>query len=291
MKKFIVFLLLAYHGLLWAQDLTVIRIGATGSVIETWTTPMSNRLQQLGWNTRLIGFPDCQGAEQWVQDNPTKPVMYMAYIDHFILPSINPNHPRLCAGLTVSENSLVSIGSRVYHNICGIDKDLDALRRQPEALLGTWNHPVQVAIGRAMLKDLGVNARVVEFPSAARMIQSLAAKDIDYVVVSYENIVTAVGGGCFITTAPKHLATRTNKLSISDVVRNPSMPGTGAVPIYVAYNVNLPKLQKDVAQVLNTAPEYTAMWSDSTFRAGIAAGQTPRQQWQEFQDYLAKFKK
>lgn len=291
MKKIIFVLLLLVTQLVMSQDLTVIRIGATGSVIETWTTPMSNRLQQLGWNTKLIGFPDCQGAEQWIKDNPTKPVMYMAYIDHFILPSINPNHPRLCSGLTASRDTLVSIGSRVYHNICGINRDLAGLRQDREPLVGTWNHPVQVAVVRAMLRDLGITARVIEFPSAARMIQSLAARDIDYVVVSYENIVTAVGGRCFITTAPRELAAKTNKLSIADVVRNPTMPGTGAVPIYVAYNVPLDRLQKDVATVLNTAPEYTAMWGDSTFKAGMAAGRSQQQQWQEFQDYLAKFQK
>lgn len=290
MKK-ILFLLMMVSTMAFAgPDLTVIRIGLPGSVIETWTHPMSSRLAERGWNTQLIGFPDCQGAEQWIKDNPAKPVMYMSYMDHFALPFVKPDHPRLCPTLKASEQSLVAMPSRVYHNICGINKTFSDLKSMNKPTIGTWNHPTQVSVVKTLLKDLGVDARIVEFASAAQMIQSTAAKDLDFVVVSYENLVTNIGGQCFITTAPKELAKKQNKLSVFDVVKTPSKPGTGAVPAYVAYNTDIEKLQKDMAVIFNTAPEYTSMWSNSNIKSGIAAGRTSKQQWQEFNDYLTNFK-
>jgi len=290
MKKFLFLLMLISNLSFAGNDLTVIRIGMPGSVIETWTHPMASRLAERGWNTQLVGFPDCQGAEQWIKDNPAKPVMYMSYMDHFALPYVNPTHPRLCPSLKATEQSLVAMPSRVYHNICAIDHSFNNLKTMSRPTVGTWNHPTQVSVVKALLKDLGVEARVVEYASAAQMIQATAAKDLDFVVVSYENLVTNIGGQCFITTAPKELAKKQNKLSVYDVVKKPSKPGTGAVPAYVAYNTDVPKLQQDMAVIFNTAPEYTSMWSTSNIKSGIAAGRTSKQQWQEFNEYLNNFR-
>ena len=290
MKRLLVLLALFSNLVFAGQDLTVIRIGAPGSVIETWTHPMASRLAEKGWNTQLIGFPDCQGAEQWIKDNPAKPVMYMAYMDHFALPYVKPDHPRLCPSLKASEQTLVAMPSRVYHNICAIGRDFSDLKTMRNPIVGTWNHPTQVTVVKTLLKDIGVEARVVEYASAAQMIQATAAKDLDFVVVSYDNLVTGIGGQCFITTAPKDLAKKQNKISVYDVVAKPTRPGTGAVPAFVAYNTDVPRLQKDMAAIFNTAPEYTGMWSNSNIKSGIAAGKTAKQQWQEFTDYLNNFR-
>lgn len=274
-----------------APELTVIRIGLPGSVIETWTHPMASRLAERGWKTQLVGFPDCQGAEQWIKDNPTKPVMYMAYMDHFALPYVKPDHPRLCPTLKATESTLAAMPSRVYHNICAVGKNLGDLKSMHEPKIGTWNHPTQVMVVKTLLKDLSVQARVVEYASAAQMIQATASQDLDFVIVSYENLVTNIGGQCFITTAPKDLAKKQNKLSIFDVVPRPTRPGTGAVPAYVALNTDMTRLQKDMAEIFNSAPEYVNMWSNSNIKSGIAAGRTPKQQWQEFDEYLNNFRK
>ena len=177
-----------------------------------------------------------------------------------------------------------------------MDKSLADLRTIKNPKVGTWNHPVQVSSLKILLKDLGVDARVVEYPAAAASFQALASGDVDFVIASYESIISNISGQCFLTTAPPSLAKNMSNLrggqrtSIDEIVATPSRPGTGAVPIYVSHNTDIALLQKDMISIFVTAPEYNSLWSPSTRKAGMVAGRSSEEQWADFQNYLDKFK-
>lgn len=283
-----------------ASEITVMRIGAPGANSDFYATVIGNRLQDKGWKIRTVSFLDCKGAEKWVKDNPREPVIYVTWADDFVLPSIDPDHPRSCAGLTLDSASLVTPIVKSYHMICSKNPTTaQTFLQHKNAKIGSWNHPVQMRIVRDVLKDLDLNQmRLISFARGADMLQALVAGDIDYMVVSSENLVRNIGGQCFLTTAPKTQAAkmsdfRTNQTqtSIESLVARPTWTGTGLIPLYVAYNVDINKLRRDVVDILATTPEFQNLWSNSTVRSGVMTGITADQQWKEFNDFLSQMKR
>lgn len=284
----------------FASELTVMRIGAPGANSDFYASVIGSRLQEKGWKIKPVSFLDCKGAEKWVKDNPREPVIYVTWADDFVLPSIDPNHPRSCAGLTLDSKSLVTPIVKSYHMICSKNPaTVQTFLQHKNAKIGSWNHPVQTRIVRDVLKDLDLQQmRLISFARGADMLQALVAGDIDYMVVSSENLVRNIGGQCFLTTAPKAQAAKMSdfrsnqpQTSIESLVSQPTWTGTGLIPLYVAYNVDIDRLRRDVVDILSTSTEFQNIWSNSTVRSGVMTGVTPDQQWKEFNDFLTQMKK
>lgn len=283
----------------FAADLTVLRIGAPGGGSDLYTAPMSARLKEKGWNTTLVGVLDCKGAEQWVKSNPNKPVLYLTWSDDFVLPVLQPDHPRACPSLGVSESTLVTPITQSYHMICSKTQvTVDQFLAHRNAKIGSWNHPVQTQILKDLLSDLKLPHKVVGYARGADLMQALVSGDIDYVVVSSEGLVRNINGQCLITTAPVERAkqmsdfkTDQSQVSTESLGAKLTRRNTGLIPVYVAYNVDITRLRQDVADILSTSPEYSKIWSSSTLKAGIVAGQSPAAQWATFNSFINSFKK
>lgn len=281
-----------------AQNLTVIRIGAPGANSDLYSTAMSAQLADRGWKTELIGFQDCKGAEHWVKNNPNKPVMYMTWSDDFVLPIIDSTHARACPLLAVNQATLVTPITKSYHMICSKDPSytLDRLLTSEPAKIGIWNHPVQMQVLRDIVSDLKLSHRIVGFARGADLMQAVVSNDVNYIVVSSENLIRNIGGQCVLTTAPKSIAvgmsdfkTGNRQTSIESLAPKLTRLGTGLIPVYVAYNTDMQKLRNDVALILNTSPEYKNIWSSSTSKAGIVAGQSAIEQWADFDKFINSF--
>lgn len=283
-----------------ASNLTVIRIGAPGANTDLFTSVMSAHLAKQGWDTTVIGFPDCKGAEDWVVKNPTAPVMFTTWSDDFVLPQVDPSHPRNCPGLYVSEETLVTIIAESNHMICSIvDSSPDGFLAHNNAKVGIWNHPVQMSVARDLLKDLGVNHRLVAFARGADMMQALVSKDIDYVILSSENMARNSNANCFITTAPTNVAAKQPTIKdpsvtlVSTESLAPSLTriDTGLWPVYIAHNVaDMKKLRGDVSTILQTATEYAQLWSPVYRLGGVAGGDSVEKQWTKFNSFIESFK-
>lgn len=283
-----------------AQDITVMRIGAPGANSDFYATVVGTHLQNRGWKTKTVSFLDCKGAEKWVRDNPREPVIYVTWADDFVLPSIDPNHPRSCPGLTLDQDSLVTPIVKSYHMVCSRNPvTAQTFLQHRDAKIGSWNHPVQMRIVRDALKDLDLSqTKLISFARGADMLQALVSGDIDYMVVSSENLVRNIGGQCFLTMAPRAQASRMSdfrtsgtQTSIESLVERPTWVGTGLIPLYVAYNVDIDRLRKDVVDIMSTSTEFQNLWSSSTVKSGVMTGITPEQQWQEFNRFLSQMKR
>jgi len=277
--------------------LNVIRIGATGGASEMYTLHLSKYLDERGWKTNLFAAKDCKEAERWVQKNPKEPVIYITYLDDFILPKIAPDHPSACPGLTMTKESLVTVIYRAYMTICSRgDKGPEDFLKGSPAKVGLWAHPTNVRSFNDLMKDLKLDHRAVAFAKGPDVKKSLVSKDVDFVAISVE-LPYKDSGYCFITTAPKDLAAKMSdfktggpRISTEDLSNQFTRRGAGLIPIYIAYNVDMNRLRKDVVDILNTAPEYAVTWKlPGTFRSGVMAGKTPEQQWDEVEQLLKSY--
>lgn len=298
--KFLISAMLASASLsAFAQDLNVIRIGAPGANSDLFTSVMASHLDSSGWKTNVIGFADCKGAEDWVLKNPTAPVMFTIWSDDFVLPQVSPEHPRNCPALTVNQDSLVTIINEGNHMICSIkDRSVNDFLTHKNAKVGIWNHPVQMSVARDVLADLKVpDAKLVGFARGADMMQALVASDIDYMILSSENLARRIDANCFITTAPVEKAStqptiknpQVTLVSIQELVNNPTRVNTGLWPLYISYNVDVHQLRQDVSEILKTAPEYKDRWTATQPLGGVASGDTPEKQWEKLNRFITSF--
>lgn len=292
-------LLLTSTAVIANGDLTVIRIGAPGGNTDLYSSFMSNKLQDRGWNTEVIGFPDCKGAEQWIKNNPKKPVIYTIWSDDFVLPKVNSSHPRSCPGLTVNKDSLVTIITEGNHMICAIkDRSVEDFLKHKDAKVGIWNHPVQMSVAKDLLVDLDLSdTRLVGFARGADLMQALLSSDIDYMIISSENLARRIGANCFITTAPvekaKTLPTIKDDLvslvSVESISDSLTRVDTGLWPLYISYNTDIDQLRTDVSEVLKTTPEYKNNWSVAQPLGGFASGNSAADQWQKLNNFISSF--
>ena len=299
LKAITAFFVLLATSTAFATTLTVIRVGPPGANTDLFTAVMAGRLAEQGWNTNVIGFADCKGAEDWVQKNPSVPVMFTTWSDDFVLPKIDPTHPRNCPGLPVSRDTLVTIIAESNHMVCSI-KELSVtdFLKGSATRIGIWNHPVQMSAAKTLLLDLNVSHKLVGYARGADMMQALVAGDVDYVIVSSENLVKNVNGNCIITTASSVVAKTqptikdptTTLTSVEELSSSITRPGTGLWPIYVAYNVSdMKKLRDDVSLILKSASEYSNLWTPAYRLGGYAAGMPLEVQWEKFNNFISSF--
>lgn len=301
MKKLITLLLFSLISTFTfaSNPVTFLQIGAPGANSELYSNLMSSRLSDKGWDTSLLNFPDCKGAEEWVKRNPQKPVIFMTWSDDFVLPMIQPENARSCPALTISEKTLVTVINKSHHMVCSRgDLGLTEFMSSKPAKVGIWNHPVQTQVAKDLIKDLKLEHKIVGFARGADLMQALVSSDVDYIVVSSENLIRGIGGQCFLTTASPALAKtmsnlKTNQMqtSVQSLGFKLSRSGTGLIPLYVSYNTDIARLRVDIADILNTSPEYNKLWTSINQKSGIVAGQTPAEQWTDFSSFLNSFKK
>jgi hypothetical protein len=298
MKKLLMSAILSFTAVsVSAADITTVAVGPPGGGMDLFALPMAGYLKDRGWNVTQRRFPDCRSAQEWLRRNSDQPVMLSLYLDDAVLTNIDADHPRACPGINLDQDSVVTVISKVYHSICSMGElGYQELKSMPNPKIASFNHPVQYLIVQDIMKDLGVNARIVNLRTAGELFGSLKSGDVDFMVVSYDWQIKQMGGTCFLTQAPIEVAAtmsdfKTDKprVSIEEVVASPTRIGTGLTPIYISYNVDIDALRKDVVEILKTAEEYQKMY-ETAKPAGLVAGQTPQDQWQEITDYINTLK-
>lgn len=301
MKKLITILLFSLiSSFTFAADrLTFLQIGAPGANSELYSNLMSSRLSERGWDTSLLNFLDCKGAEEWIKKNPQKPVIFMTWSDDFVLPITQPENPRSCPALTISEKTLVTVINKSHHMFCSRgDLGLTEFMSSKPTKVGIWSHPVQTLVAKDLIKDLKLEHKIVGFAKGADLLQALVSGDVDYIVVSSENLIRNIGGQCFLTTASPVLAKTMSNLkttqaqtSVESLGFKLSRLGTGLIPLYVSYNTNIAALRIDIVDILNTSPEYSKLYTSINQKSGLVAGQSTAEQWSAFSSFLNSFTK
>ena len=187
-----------------ADPINVLRGGPVGAGVGLWAEAISDTLQKNGREAKIVGLQDCRQVSKWIQSNPGKPYVFMTYSDYAILDQIKPDHPAAC-GYTVDASNLVTIAGRYWHFICGKKGENDSLtylRVNDGLKIGVWNHPIGQTVLQEQMKTLGTSAKVIGFASGKQMLTAFNTGDIDYIVLSSENLVGSLKNpSCFATAA------------------------------------------------------------------------------------------
>lgn len=187
-----------------AEPINVLRGGPVGAGVGLWAEAVADTLQKNGREAQIVGLQDCRQVSKWIQTNPGKPYAFMTYSDYALLDELKPDHPAAC-GYKVDASNLVTIAGRWWHFICGKKNENDSLtylRTNDGLKIGVWNHPVGYTVLQQQMKKLGTSAKVIGFASGKQMLTAFNTGDIDYIVLSSENLVGSLKNpSCFATAA------------------------------------------------------------------------------------------
>lgn len=300
MKKILtsVCMSLALSASVAATELTNIVVGPPGGTVDLLSLPLGKYLNdKKGWEVTQKRFVDCKGLSAYLKNNPNDPVVITMWYDDAILAELQPDHPRVCPDVKLEQDTVVTIASTLYHNICTINNEsFQDLKNMENPRIVSWNHPVQVMIVEDMVRDLQLkNPKVIYLKSAKELYGAVKSGDVDFMIGSTPSAFADLNGKCFFTMAPSAEAAKLSdlkggtRISIEDVVSTPTRIGTGLQPVYVAYNVDIDKLRNDIVDILKTEPEYLKMYTVQA-PAGLVVGLTPEQQWQQLQTYTEGLK-
>lgn len=230
-----------------AQTINVLRGGPVGAGVGLWAEAVADTLRQNGYEVNVVGLENCKQVGKWIKSNPDKPYAMMTYSDYAILDQIKPEHPAAC-GYELTRDNLVTIAGRYWNFICGKQGENDSiaqLRAMDGKKLGVWNYPVAQAVVEAQMKHMGSSVKVIGFASGKQMLTAFNTGDIDYIVLSSENLVGALKNpSCFATAADSFVAKAhmPNRVSY-DVIEKMPFINYGLWPMIAAGNTDVAKLR------------------------------------------------
>lgn len=211
-----------------AKEINVLRLAPAGGGVAMWTDAVADTLEKNGYKTTTHTFKSCREGYNWFKNNSDKPIIYTSMSDYAILDMINPNHPAAC-GFETNEQTLVGINGRWWNFICGHKGENDsikALQTSKDNRIGVWNYPITLNVAKGHMKALGVDGKVIGFASGRELMQAFVSKDIDYIIISTENMAKSLeNASCFATAAntenaAKYMTDRVPYDSVADIPFN-----------------------------------------------------------------------
>lgn len=293
----VVALVLFYPVANAAQPLTVLRVGTPSAVSELLAHTMSFKLKWLGWITDDVGVRTCAEAVQWIRDNPNKPVMAVMWADDLALANKNPTHKSACGDLKITQRNYVMPILKSYYSVCGkSDKNMGEFLHKG-GRIAVLSHPIKIDVFKTILNEMKIKYMLVGVDRNSVAVNKILNDEVDYILTSNEDIIRDFGGRCFLTTAPKHIAMTLTDLhsgerySVDSYVTNNKYSDYGAMPIYVAFNVNVGKLRSDIKQIIDHSIDYHFLYSGNSYRTGVMRGDSVQKQFDDFNRFVNGFGK
>lgn len=231
-----------------SKTVNVLRAGPVGAGVSLWSEAIADTLRNNGYVVNTIGFANCKESSQWIKNHPDDPYVYMTFSDYSILDDIKPEHPAAC-GQTMQPDQLITIIGRWWNFICGrtgVNDSLEALVRTDGAKIGVWNYPVSHAVATAHMRTLGSNGHVIGFASGKTMMTAFNTGDIDYIIMSSENLARSLNdANCFATAATSEDAAQYMPGRVSyDTREDVPFIGFGLWPMVVGDNVDIAAMRE-----------------------------------------------
>lgn len=211
-----------------ANEINVLRLAPAGGGVAMWTDAITDTLNKNGYKTKVHAFKSCREGFNWFKNHSNEPIIYTSMSDYAILDMINPDHPAAC-GFETNEDTLVTINGRWWNFICGhkdSNDSIQALQSSKNNRIGVWNFPVTHNVAKAHMESLGVDGKVIGFASGRELMQAFVSKDIDYIILSTENMAKSLdNANCFATAAnttntSKYMSDRVSYDSVTDIPFN-----------------------------------------------------------------------
>lgn len=294
--KFISAVVLALvAGTVVAQEaVTVIHSLPPGGLHERTNNAVQAGLEAAGVKINVVRFDNCKGLENWVKNNPTKPVVFDYLLVNQALHQLDPNHPGAC-NLPLSARSVLAITFQTQFQVCSFAAAGNArdLWLSGRGKLGITASPdLNGILADRIAADVNPDIKVVRYKGNAALIQALTSREVDFVgQFSNASAVIAAGGQCFFTTADAGKAAKFKQISIDSVKKNSSVAGAGYMGTIVGYNVDVDRLRPVVANTIKTNKDLGTVFAGGGDQRGVVVGQTPEQQFREVESWLSRFRK
>ena len=294
--KFISAVVLALvAGTAVAQEaVTMIHSLPPGGLHERTNNAVQAGLEAVGVKINVVRFDNCKGLENWVKNNPTKPVVFDYLLVNQALHQLDPTHPGAC-NLPLSARSVLAITFQTQFQVCSFAAAGNArdLWLSGRGKLGITASPdLNGIIADRIAADVNPDIKIVRYKGNAALIQALTSREVDFVgQFSNASAVIAAGGQCFFTTADAGKASKFKQISIDSVKKNSSVTGAGYMGTIVGYNVDVDRLRPVVANTIKTNKDLGTVFAGGGDQRGVVVGQTPEQQFQEVESWLSRFRK
>lgn len=229
----------------FSNEINVLRGAKPGAGTAAWTDAVNQTLIENGFKTNLMGFNTCQDAAKWVEANPDKPYISVAFSDNLLLGMVDSDNPAAC-NLPVTNSSLVAITGTWYHFICGQGEyDLEYLVSDKPKKIGSWNHPVQFKIVQDQMQDIGAtNGNIIGYAAGKDLMQAFVSKDIDYIVLSSENLAKSLPNvECIAASMPTELANSFGRVAYEELNPNVRHNHSGLFPVIVGEHIDMDKVR------------------------------------------------
>lgn len=250
MKKFFaslvtILLALSMPALSQAKEINVLRFNPPGGNVAIWADAAVQTLKEAGWDVTLRGFKSCRDARAWYDKNPKAPIVYMIWTDYAVMDMIDINNPAGC-GFETSEKTLVGIVGRWWNFICAKEENasMEKLMNKEPGKIAVWSYPIQLGVAKAQMKAIAPSKTVVGIYSPKTMLQAFSAGDVDYLIMSSENMADGVnckrfGTSASMKDAQAHMPGRVSYEAFKDV----PFIGYGIYPYFAAENTDIKEIR------------------------------------------------
>jgi len=253
MKRFFAFLILAFvSGMAFANynpsSINVVRMAPVGANGALWVEAISQTLMANGYKVNPVNYNNCKDAYNWFKNHDKEPTVIATFSDYAIINKVDP-HSKATCNFPVNKDTLITIIGKWWNFICGhkgVSDNFQYLRSSDKLKAGVWNFPISYNVAKIQLAQMGFKGRVVGFASGKAMLMAFSARDIDYIVMSSENMAKSLPSAhCFATSASiqdkdKYMPKR---IAYSEVNKNISFDGYGLWPFVAGYNVDNEKIR------------------------------------------------
>lgn len=277
----------------WANKVYILHWGTPGGQTERANNAVAVALDRQGMTAVHERLNGCRGIEIWLRNNPTLPAIFESNLFFEANRFIDSKSPQACDhGLAPDKILAIAMSTNFY--FCSRDSStnlqarISALRQgTPIVAYVSGFGDARVRISDDIIRSVNPRARVVKVKGLADLNQGLLSGDFNYVLATGAGIEKS-GATCFIQTG--HASSGPNMMSLASVVPGNKWHDASVLSIFMGHNVDQNRFRKTVIDAIANDPHYQQQFKFGNSKVGVAAGQSPEQQWQLIQHYLQRLK-
>lgn len=285
-------LLLAAGSAMASSTVTVLLYSKPGGLLDAHNRALIDGLQKNGYKTDYKIVTGCKGVESWIKKNPDQPMVFNTMVAEEINRRLDPTADNAC-DLQITKDKLITLTYGGPYNFCTMEKDnaaaLKHLTTARHIRIGVASIPnTNEIVANGLVKDLGVDAKVIPIVGVPKVVQALISGDIQYTASTNTQPFLAAGANCFLTVGDRDFAKRMNRISIDDVKPNSTWRGVSADFWYYGINVDSDAVRKIAIDVANNHPGLIKYLDSGFVKVGGAAGMDRAEEWQLFNRAVEK---
>jgi hypothetical protein len=281
-------------AVLASEPVNIVTSFPPGGLSEKVNMMLEGSLQAAGYKTNMVRFDNCKSAENWIKQNPKKPVVFDWPLVNQALSISEPKNPTACS-VPLNQESVVTIAFRTQFQVCAMNSPENAMARWRAGTgrLGITATPgIHKAMAEQIVAELAPDTKIIMYKGNPALVQALASREIEFAgQFSNASSVMSAGAKCFLTLGDRSKAAKLGSVSVDDIKKNSSVAGQGYLTAIVGYNIDVNKIRPVVVKGIKDSDDFKKHFATGADPGGLVIGQNPEQQWREVESYLNKFKK